>query len=46
VVAFEAVLAKFPGDGPSETLLARSKLYAEAPPPANWDGVFQLTEKG
>jgi adenylate cyclase len=46
VAAFEAVLAKFPGDGPSETLLARSKLYAEAPPPADWDGVFQLTEKG
>ena len=44
--AFEALLARFPGDGPSETLRARSKLYQASPPDPSWDGVFQLTEKG
>ncbi|MBF0340684.1 MAG: CHASE2 domain-containing protein [Magnetococcales bacterium] len=46
IVAFEAALAVFPEDGPSRTYVERCKEYLENPPPADWDGVFQLTSKG
>ncbi|GAB0058669.1 hypothetical protein SIID45300_03022 [Candidatus Magnetaquicoccaceae bacterium FCR-1] len=43
---FEAALGVFPEDGPSRTYVERCKEYLESPPPADWDGVFQLTSKG
>jgi adenylate cyclase len=42
--AFEAVLNHAPGDGPSEIYLERCRLYRNEPP-ADWDGVFSLTQK-
>ncbi len=33
-------------DGPSQTFLARCRAYAESPPPSDWDGVFELEDKG
>lgn len=33
-------------DGPSRTFLARCQAYAQTPPPADWDGVFELEDKG
>lgn len=50
---FEAARAAFklctsiePGDGPSQTFLARCDQYIASPPPDDWDGVFVLTQKG
>ncbi|MBF0439269.1 MAG: adenylate/guanylate cyclase domain-containing protein [Magnetococcales bacterium] len=43
---FEAALAVIADDGPSLTYLERCKEYLDSPPPADWDGVFQLTSKG
>ena len=45
VVQFEAVLALDPGDGPSRVYLERAKEYFMAPPPENWDGVYELKSK-
>ena len=42
---FEAALALDPGDGPSRVYLARAKEYLVTPPPADWDGVFELKSK-
>jgi adenylate cyclase len=42
---FEACLALAPADGPSAVLLARSRAFGAAPPPAGWDGCFDLTAK-
>ena len=42
---FGEVLEVLPDDGPSQNYLHRSKDYVEAPPPANWDGVFVMTTK-
>lgn len=36
---------QFPSDGPSRAFLTRCQIYAQNPPPANWDGVFVITEK-
>ena len=33
-------------DGPSQTFLARCREYAESPPSPDWDGVFELEDKG
>jgi len=41
----EAVLILQPGDGPARTLAARCRAYPTALPPADWDGVFDATEK-
>lgn len=50
---FEAAKAAFrlctsidPDDQPSKTFEARCEMYLKNPPPADWDGVFVLTEKG
>lgn len=45
VVQFEAALALDPGDGPSRVYLERAKEYFMAPPPENWDGVYELKSK-
>jgi adenylate cyclase len=42
---FTQAIALAPADGPSHTLLARCQHYAAAPPPDNWDGVFELADK-
>ncbi|MCC6139704.1 MAG: adenylate/guanylate cyclase domain-containing protein [Nitrospira sp.] len=42
---FEAALARDPQDGPSRVYLARAKEYLMVPPPAEWDGVYDLTSK-
>lgn len=43
--AFEACLALAPGDGPSAALLARCRAFGTSPPPAAWDGCFDLESK-
>ncbi len=42
---FEAALALDPEDGPSRVYLERAKEYLVAPPPADWDGVYELKSK-
>ncbi|MBU6480003.1 MAG: adenylate/guanylate cyclase domain-containing protein [Nitrospirae bacterium] len=42
---FEAALALDPGDGPSRVYLERAREYLVAPPPADWDGVYELKSK-
>jgi class 3 adenylate cyclase len=43
--AFEDCAAVAPGDGPSAVLLARSRTFFASPPPAGWDGCFDLDTK-
>jgi class 3 adenylate cyclase len=43
--AFAALLAVYPGDGASKVYLGRARRLAAEPPPADWDGVWRLTEK-
>jgi len=42
---FERVLKIHPEDGPAQTYLKRSKDFLKKAPPANWDGVYNLTMK-
>jgi adenylate cyclase len=42
---FEAALKIQPGDGPSAMYLERCRLYADAPPASDWDGVWTLKTK-
>ena len=42
---FQAALALDPSDGPSRVYLERAKEYFMAPPPADWDGVYELKSK-
>jgi class 3 adenylate cyclase len=44
-VAFTAARDAVPEDGPSKVFLDRLKLLAADPPPADWDGVWALSEK-
>ena len=34
-----------PGDAPSKTYVERAKVFQAMPPPADWEGVFDLTSK-
>jgi len=43
--AFEALAARFPGDGPTAVYLERCRKHAILPPPLDWDGVYQLASK-
>jgi adenylate cyclase len=43
--AFEGALELYPADGPATVYLERCARLAEAPPAADWDGVWNLTEK-
>ncbi|HVO32194.1 MAG TPA: adenylate/guanylate cyclase domain-containing protein, partial [bacterium] len=43
--AFAALVAAHPHDGPSATMLARSKALQKNPPAAGWDGVFHQISK-
>jgi adenylate cyclase len=38
--AFQKVLEQTPNDAPSRVYLDRCSLYRMAPPPEQWDGVF------
>ncbi len=42
---FKEALNKDPHDGPSLTYLERCRVYAQDPPPKNWDGIYVLTAK-
>ncbi len=46
ISCFENALKLEPEDGPCLTYVNRCKMYLEQPPPTNWDGVFNFTEKG
>jgi len=43
--AFQAILERFPGDGPSRMYWKRCQEYLFDEPPAGWDGVFTMTHK-
>jgi adenylate cyclase len=43
--AFEGALALYPDDGPSAVYRERCAVLSANPPPADWDGVWNLTEK-
>jgi adenylate cyclase len=43
--AFRKATALVPDDGPSAVYVERCRKYKEAPPPADWDGVFRLKTK-
>lgn len=42
---FEAALALDPSDGPSKVYRHRAQDYLAAPPPPDWDGVYDLKSK-
>ena len=43
---FTQCQAQFPDDGPSRVYINRCELFITTPPAADWDGIFNLTEKG
>jgi adenylate cyclase len=43
--AFQAILDKWPADGPSRTYWKRCQEYLFDEPPQNWDGVFTMDHK-
>jgi len=45
VEAFQRILADFPNDGPSRTMLGRTQRYAAQPPAGVWTGVTVLQDK-
>ena len=46
LACFEQALAIDPEDGPARTYRERCRAFLIDPPPADWDGVHQLTDKG
>lgn len=42
---FSEAVALDPSDGPSRVYLERSTNYRQMPPPADWDGVYEMTSK-
>lgn len=44
--SFERILSEWPEDGPAQAYVARCEAFLQQPPPASWDGVFQLESKG
>jgi adenylate cyclase len=45
ILIAEAILASSPEDGPSKTLIERSKLWMTEPPAADWNGTWVFTKK-
>ena len=43
---FQESLELWPEDGPSRVMSTRCQIYLEAPPPEEWDGVFEMVTKG
>lgn len=44
-LAFQGLLAEMPLDTPSKLYVERCEYFVENPPPENWDGVFNRSEK-
>lgn len=42
---FSEAVVLDPSDGPSRVYLERSNNYRQTPPPAEWDGVYEMTSK-
>jgi adenylate cyclase len=42
---FERCTAILPGDGPSQAMVNRCRIYIETPPGEDWDGVFEYLSK-
>ena len=42
---FNSLLYANPADGPSRVFLKRCASFIKTPPPANWDGIFNLNKK-
>lgn len=42
---FNESLALWPEDGPSRTMMDRCRMYQKTPPPEDWDGVYEATQK-
>ena len=42
---FSAIKETFPEDGPAQTFIERSRELMEAPPEADWDGVYAMQTK-
>jgi adenylate cyclase len=45
IAAFQGALEIDAQDGPSITMISRSRYYLENPPPEEWDGVFMMLTK-
>jgi adenylate cyclase len=45
IAAFEAVLGRWPHDGPSRIFLARCGEYLSEAPASDWDGVYVMKDK-
>jgi len=43
--AFQAILDRWPSDGPSLVYIKRCAEYLSDEPVADWDGVFTMTHK-
>jgi len=43
--AFQKALLAMPGDGPSAMYVERCRAFAQKPPPADWNGIWELTSK-
>jgi adenylate cyclase len=42
---FAAAMTSWPEDGPAPILAARCRAFLQAPPPDDWDGVYEQTSK-
>ena len=42
---FTALLTAYPEDGPAQIFLQRSLEFIDTPPPADWDGVYEMKSK-
>jgi adenylate cyclase len=42
---FQDILAKHPGDSPSQVFLERCRNFQASPPPPDWNGVFRADKK-
>jgi adenylate cyclase len=42
---FQAILGRFPLDGPAKLYLERCEALSKNPPPMDWDGVYIMTTK-
>ena len=45
IPGFQKAMELKPGDAPSKTYIERAKVFQLMPPPADWEGVFDLTSK-
>ena len=42
---FDAILRQYPHDGPAQLMAARCRDFRAAPPPPDWDGVYEMKTK-